>query len=161
MVECHLGTSNTIDGLLLSEQLVLNLTPLVMVDTSSKPKFQGKVIKDEVSSCSTRLATSGMCLGEMSEMINYNQYVFISTLGLIKMQKINRLQFEGLCRFNIGKGGLDVTVRLLLFKAHTSFCYIVLYIKSHIRPEETIMEKGHRAVKALVPQVIVQFFQHS
>ena len=76
------------------EQFVFELPTLVVMYTCREAISRDKLIVYLVSSGMGSLVAFCISLYISSEMINNQQYIFISTLALVDMKEINRYKFK-------------------------------------------------------------------
>ena len=89
-------TSHSAHTFKVVEQFVFELPTLqlVVMYTCQETKYGDKLIAYLLSSSTGSLFACRISLCISSEMINNQQYLFISTLALFKMKEINRYKFK-------------------------------------------------------------------
>lgn len=118
------------------EEFVFELSALVMMNGSWKPKSHDKVIIQFVGSGLRRLIPGGVCLGKSGVVIHDYQYVLVSTRAWFEMNIVHGDELERCCGEDRLKWCVDMSCGFTLLQATTHFCDIMGDVCSHKRPIE-------------------------
>ena len=77
------------------EQLILELSTLIMVELAWVAKSRDEIIEDFVSSGLASFVLRGVCLCKPGEVVNYNQDVLVPTTTGLKVEEVDTDEFKG------------------------------------------------------------------
>ena len=121
-----------------------------------KPKLQDEVIEEDVSRCLPALVFGRVGLGEHSEVIHDNKYLFETALAVLKVDVVDGYKLEWLGGADVNKGCPCLLGWLLLHGASAHLGDVVLYLSSHMWPVESLPSQMNYSLRSKVSCIVME-----
>ena len=76
------------------EKLVLEFSPLIVMELVGEPETRYEIIIEPLSCCPTRFVLGRVSLNEPRKMVDHNQNVFVPPFAFLQMQVVDTDKFK-------------------------------------------------------------------